>query len=113
MSTSFAKPEWSEDKTSPRTTHLRDKGLIHPTPHYVRRGWVCQGKRSPPAQAEQANNIRYPTEIAEGAIPDGGARSATLERMTAVSRGGAVRERNSSRTTTGGDTEVDTYKLAV
>jgi hypothetical protein len=30
-------------------------------------------------------NIRTPTELAEGVVPDGGARSATLERMTALS----------------------------
>jgi len=38
---------------------------------------------------------------AEGVMPDGGARSATLERMSALSRRWVVRETISSRTTPG------------
>ena len=41
-------------------------------------------------------NIRTPTELAEGVVPDGGARSATLERMNALSLRWVVRGRVSS-----------------
>ena len=43
VSVSCVNPEWCEDKMCSRTTRVSDKGLIHPTPHYVRRGWVCPG----------------------------------------------------------------------
>jgi hypothetical protein len=33
------------NETVPRNTLVRDKALIHPTPHCLRRGAVCKGKR--------------------------------------------------------------------
>src|ERR1700761_4807122 len=46
-------------------------------------------------------------------MPDGGARSATLERMSAVSLTGVVRERNACADHSGLMPVVDTYRLAV
>ena len=46
-------------------------------------------------------------------MPDGGARSATLERMSAVSLTGVVRERNACADHSGFMPVVDTYRLAV
>ena len=46
-------------------------------------------------------------------MPDGGARSATLERMTALSLTRVVRESVLSSHHSGLMAEVDTYKLAV
>ena len=46
-------------------------------------------------------------------MPDGGARSATLERMSAVSLTGVVRERNACADHSGFMPVVHTYRLAV
>jgi hypothetical protein len=46
-----------------RTTRVSDKGLIHPTPHYVRRGWVCPGRRGAPSQRTQ--EVLCPTACAQ------------------------------------------------
>jgi hypothetical protein len=46
-------------------------------------------------------------------MPDGGARSATLERMTALSLTGAVRGRIACADHSGFMPAVDTYRLAV
>jgi hypothetical protein len=46
-------------------------------------------------------------------MPDGGARSATMERMSAVSQTGVVRERNACAYHSGFMPVVHTYRLAV
>jgi hypothetical protein len=46
-------------------------------------------------------------------MPDGGARSATLERMSAVSLTGVVRGRNACADHSVFTQVVDTYRLAV
>jgi len=38
-------PEWCAHEMISRTAIGFDKGLIHPVPHYVRHGWVCEGRR--------------------------------------------------------------------
>jgi hypothetical protein len=40
------------NKTVPRISHARDKALMHPTPHCVRRGWVSAGNHFAPALAQ-------------------------------------------------------------
>ena len=88
-------PALVRDEIWSRAAHVSDKGLIHPTPHCVRRGSVCKGNR---AMRESCT----PAELAERVMPDGGARSATLERMTALSLTRVVRETVSSRTAPAG-----------
>ena len=59
--------------------------------------------------AQCANRCAPQTEV----MPDGGARSATLERMSAVSLTGVVRERNACADHSGFMPVGDTYRLAV
>jgi hypothetical protein len=74
----LSEPRVVRDKTVPRAAPVSDTGFIHPTPHCVRRGWVCRGRRGRPT-------LSFPTDFTEGVVPDGVARSATLERMSALS----------------------------
>jgi hypothetical protein len=46
---------------------------------------VRQGASATPASPPKKINVRNPAEFARGVMPNGGARSATLERMTALS----------------------------
>jgi hypothetical protein len=48
-------------------------------------------------------NVSHPTEYVEGAMPDGGARSATLERMMALSLTRMVRGNVSCCAVPGGE----------
>ena len=57
--------------------------------------------------------VRMPTQFSEGVMPDGGARSATLERMTALSLRRVVRAHVSCADHSGLMAVMDTYKLAV
>jgi hypothetical protein len=83
----------AQHETCPRTNPVSDTGLIHPTPHCVRRGRVCKGRHaSTPAPFVPATEFRrgLAALLADGlrgekVMPDGGARSATLERMMALS----------------------------
>jgi hypothetical protein len=50
----------------------------------------------PLSRKSMSTKFRIPTEYAEGVMPDGVARSATLERMTALSLTGVARGRVSS-----------------
>jgi hypothetical protein len=40
------------DETVTRISRVSDTGLIHPTPHCVRRGWVCLGRRRDASKIE-------------------------------------------------------------
>jgi hypothetical protein len=88
----------SGPNTRPALAHspFRDKALIHPVralrarrPGITARGSLVARGGQCLAGAEGVN------------VPDGGARSATLERMSAVSQERSVRMRISCRTTTG------------
>ena len=81
-------PETAQDETCHRIFTARDTALIHPTPHYVRRGRVCMGRRV----ACEYRGGGAESASAEGVVPHGGARSATLERMTTLSPARVVRE---------------------
>ena len=48
------------------------------------------------SETRDNQNIRFPMELAEDVVPEGGARSATLERMSAVSLAREVRGHVSS-----------------
>jgi hypothetical protein len=153
-----AEPGMVRDESVSRTTHPGDKAVIHPTPHDVRRGSVCNGIRdlrlsrrlsmcknspTPAASHDQtpsnfaaeagccrsllvaevcsllgfarrwgllAAGVCSPLELVTagvclqrgGAVMGaGGARSATLERMTALSLRVVVRETVSCRTAPG------------
>ena len=59
------------------------------------------------------NKVRFPTDFAEGVMPDGGARSATLERMSPLSLMQAVRGAVPCADHFGLMPVMDTYRLAV
>src|ERR1700722_17828005 len=125
------KPEWSAHGICPRTTHVSDKGLIHPARALRARRMGMQEKaaaeaisrqalphprnpsRLPPSCRSPPDIVSIPTESAEGIMPDGGARSATLERMSALSLTGVVRGRLSCADHSGFMPVVNTYWLAV
>jgi hypothetical protein len=99
-----------------RATPVSDKAFIHPTPHDVRRGWVCLGRRGKYHGCwffGRGGAVRQPLCPADGSYARRRARSATLERMSAVSLTGVVRERNACADHSGLMPVVDTYRLAV
>ena len=99
-----------------RTTPVSDKAFIHPTPHDVRRGWVCLGRRGKYHGCwffGRSGAVRQPLSPADGSYARRRARSATLERMSAVSLTGVVRERNACADHSGFMPAGDTYRLAV
>ena len=106
MSTTGMKPEWSAHGICPRTTHVSDKGLIHPARALRARRMGMQEKaaaeaisrqalphprnpsRLPPSCRSPPDIVSIPTESAEGIMPDSGARSAgTDDCLVATVRG--------------------------
>jgi hypothetical protein len=66
-----------------------------------------------PSNKNPPNIVSIPTNSTGGVMPDGGARSATLERMTALSLTGAARWQISCADHSGFMPVMDTYSLAV
>ena len=99
MSATYFTSKWSAHETCTRTTRVSDKAFIHPTAHCVRRGWVCQGRRGSARGGRFSRALvraRADRHVLEKEVlPDGGARSATLERMTALSLTWVVRGQDS------------------
>jgi hypothetical protein len=77
MSTTGRFSEWSAHGLNPRTLTVSDSAIIHPTPHCVRRGAVCQGK---PGRGERSLVCRGKVGIPQaGAVSLGAPASPNFQ----------------------------------